>query len=30
VAIAHLNYLRHTGGAVRERDDAGVWWWRRS
>jgi glyoxylase-like metal-dependent hydrolase (beta-lactamase superfamily II) len=26
-AIAHLNYLWHSGRAVRE-SDGGVWWWR--
>jgi glyoxylase-like metal-dependent hydrolase (beta-lactamase superfamily II) len=26
-AIAHLNYLRHSGRAVRNLDCDGVWWW---
>jgi glyoxylase-like metal-dependent hydrolase (beta-lactamase superfamily II) len=28
-AVAHLNHLLHAGRARRERDDDGVWWWRR-
>jgi glyoxylase-like metal-dependent hydrolase (beta-lactamase superfamily II) len=27
-AVAHLNYLVHTGRAVRAQDDNGVYWWR--
>ncbi|MDE2296428.1 MAG: MBL fold metallo-hydrolase [Gammaproteobacteria bacterium] len=29
-AIAHLNHLQKIGRATRERDAAGVWWWRRA
>jgi glyoxylase-like metal-dependent hydrolase (beta-lactamase superfamily II) len=27
-AVAHLNYLVHTGRAARSQDDSGVYWWR--
>jgi glyoxylase-like metal-dependent hydrolase (beta-lactamase superfamily II) len=29
-AIAHLNHLSRTGRAVREADEHGVWWWRKT
>jgi glyoxylase-like metal-dependent hydrolase (beta-lactamase superfamily II) len=29
-AIAHLNYLSANGRAIRESDESGIWWWRKS
>jgi len=29
-AIAHLNYLSGVGRAIRETDETGTWWWRKS
>jgi hypothetical protein len=28
-ALAHLNYLVSEQRAIRERDNEGIWWWRR-